>query len=86
MEPLLQHFGVHARLLYGIPLLIIAEVASQSVTLRLIPQFVHAGIVRPEDVPRFRSILADTARLRDAVLPWVIIIGIAVAWAFPGPW
>ncbi len=56
VEPLLQHFGVHARLLFSIPLLIIAEVASESVTLRLIPQFVHAGIVWPEDVPRFRAI------------------------------
>ena len=84
VEPLLQHFGVHARLLFGIPLLIIAEMAAQRVTMRLMPQFLHTGIVRPEDVPRFRAILADTARLRDAVLPWVIIVGIAIAWAFTG--
>jgi hypothetical protein len=81
-EPLLQHFGVHARLLFGIPLLIIAEAAAQQVMTRLVPQFVNAGVVQGENIPRFRAILADTARLRDAVLPWAIIVGLALAWAF----
>lgn len=84
VEPLLEHFGVHARLLFGIPLLILAEVAAQRTMARLMPQFVNAGLVRPADLPRFRSILADTARLRDAVLPWVIIGAIAIAWALTG--
>src|SRR5262245_56157539 len=83
-EPLLAHFGVHARLLVGIPLLIVAEAAAQRVLARLVPQFVHAGLVRPEEVPKFRAILSRTARLRDAVLPWVIIVGLAFAWAFTG--
>src|SRR4249920_3211693 len=52
-EPLLQHFGVHARLLLGIPWLILAEAAAQQVMARLVPQFVHEGIVQPTDVPRF---------------------------------
>jgi hypothetical protein len=83
-EPLLQHFGVHARLLVGIPLLIVAEAVAHGIMARLIPQFVHAGIVPPAEVPRFRAILARTALLRDATLPWVLIIGMAVAWAFTG--
>ena len=83
-EPLLQHFGVHARLLLGIPLLIVAEAVAQGIMARLIPQFVHAGIVRPSNVPQFRGILARTARLRDATLPWVIIVGVALALAFTG--
>ena len=83
-EPLLQHFGVHARLLLGIPLLIVAEAVAQRVAYRLIPQFVRSGLVRPADVPRFRAILADTARLRDAALPWVVIVALAIAWAFTG--
>jgi hypothetical protein len=83
-EPLLQHFGVHARLLLGIPLLIVAEAVAQQIMARLIPQFMHAGIVSPTQVPRFRAILARTARLRGATLPWVIIVGFAFAWAFTG--
>jgi len=81
-EPLLEHFGVHARLLLGIPLLIIAEAAAQQVMTRLVPQFLDAGVVQGEDIPRFRAILENTARLRNAVLPWTIIIGAAIAWAF----
>jgi hypothetical protein len=84
VEPLLEHFGVHARLLLGIPLLIVAEAVAQRTMGRLIPQFVHAGIVRPADVPRFGAILTDTVRLRAAVLPWVIIFAVAMAWAFTG--
>jgi hypothetical protein len=83
-EPLLQHFGVHARLLLGIPLLIVAEAVAQRIMAHLIPQFVHAGIVGPTDVPRFRAVLARTARLRDATLPWVIIVGVALAGTFTG--
>jgi hypothetical protein len=83
-EPLLQHFGVHARLLLGIPLLILAEAVGQRIMHRLIPQFVRAGIVPPAEVPRFRAILARTARLRSATLPWVIMVGLAIAWAFTG--
>ena len=83
-EPLLQHFGVHARLLLGIPLLILAEAFAQKIMARLIPQFVHAGIVPPAEVPRFRAVLAGTVRLRNATLPWLIIIGAAVAWSLTG--
>jgi hypothetical protein len=83
-EPLLQHFGVHARLLVGIPLLILAQAVAQKITARLIPQFVREGIVRPADVPRFRAVLARTMRLRSASVPWLIIIGLALAWAFSG--
>ena len=83
-EPLLQHFGVHARLLLGIPMLIVAEAVGQRIMIRLIPQFVHAGIVPPAEVPRFRAVLARTVRLRNATLPWVIIVGLAFAWSFTG--
>jgi hypothetical protein len=79
VEPLLQHFGVHTRLLLGIPLLIVAEAIAQQVTTRLVPQFVHAGIVQPDDLPRFRAILASTVRSRNAVLPWVVIAALAFA-------
>jgi hypothetical protein len=83
-EPLLQHFGVHARLLVGVPLLIVAQAVAQNIMTRLFPQFVREGIVRPADVPRFKAVLARTLRLRNASVPWLIIIGLALAWAFSG--
>jgi hypothetical protein len=58
-------------------LLIVAEAVAQQVTTRLVPQFVRAGIVPSEDLPRFRAILARTVRSRNAVLPWVVIAALA---------
>ncbi|HEX2446212.1 MAG TPA: hypothetical protein VHJ77_19850 [Vicinamibacterales bacterium] len=83
-EPLLQHFGVNARLLLGIPLLIIAEAVAHGILSRQIPYFVDARLVKPDDIPRFDAIVARAVRLRDRATPWVIILGLALAWALTG--
>jgi hypothetical protein len=83
-EPLLQHFGVNARLLLGIPLLIVADAVAHRILARLIPYFVAARLVRPADVARFDAIVDDVIRLRNRATPWVIIIGLALAWALAG--
>jgi hypothetical protein len=77
-EPLLAHFGIHSRLLFAVPLLILAEGPANALTARLLPQLVHAGIVSPEALGSFRSALAATARLRDSTLPWIVILGVVV--------
>jgi hypothetical protein len=78
-EPLLAHFGIHARCLVGIPLLVIAEAASHRVTTRLVPQFVDAGLVDEAGRARFRETLRGVARLRDQTLPWAALLGLLVA-------
>jgi hypothetical protein len=83
-EPLLPHFGVNARLLLGIPLLIVADAVAHRILARLIPYFVAARLVEPGDVPRFDAIVDNAIRLRDTATPWVIIIGVALAWALAG--
>jgi hypothetical protein len=80
-EPLLAHFGVHARFLVAVPLLILAEGPVHALTTRLLPQFVHSGVVPPAGVEPFRAAIAATARLRDATLPWAVMLGIVVAFA-----
>jgi len=80
-EPLLAHFGIHSRLLFAVPLLILAEGPANALTARLLPQLVHAGVVPPEALSSFRGALAATARLRDATLPWVVILGVVVTFA-----
>jgi hypothetical protein len=80
-EPLLAHFGVHARFLVAVPLLILAEGPVHALTTRLLPQFVHSGVVPPAGVEPFRAAIAATARLRDATLPWALMLGIVVAFA-----
>jgi hypothetical protein len=83
-EPLLQHYGVHARLLVAIPLLIFAETVAQAILARLVPYFVDARLVKPDDVPRFHAVIGRIRRLREASAPWVVIIGVAIAWALAG--
>ena len=84
-EPLLQHFGVHVRCLVAIPLLIMGEVVAQGIVGRLIPQFVRSGLVNEGNIAQFVDILKDTARLRDASLPWVFVIGLVIGWAVVSP-
>ena len=80
-EPLLAHFGIHARLLVAVPLLILAEGPANALTARLLPELVRSGIVPPSEVPAYRDVLAGVARLRDATLPWIVIVGIVLAFA-----
>ncbi|HEY8153679.1 MAG TPA: hypothetical protein VII72_06075 [Myxococcota bacterium] len=78
-EPLLNHFGVQVRCLVAIPLFVIAEGVAHSLTTRLIPHFVRSGLVSEADRPRLREVLTSVAKLRDRVLPWALILGMAVA-------
>jgi hypothetical protein len=78
-EPLLAHFGVHARFLVAVPLLILAEGPAHALTVRLIPYFVESGVVPQGELGRFRAAIAATMKLRDATLPWFAIAGIVVA-------
>jgi hypothetical protein len=84
-EPLLAHFGVHVRCLVAIPLFVLAEAVAHGVTRRLLPQFLHAGLVREADRERFRGVVRGIARLRDATLPWVLIGGAVATWTFLAP-
>ena len=85
-EPLLRHFGIHARCLIAIPLFVLAEGVAHGLTTRLLPHLVRSGVVSEADRPRFRKILVDVARLRDRVLPWMLILGLVLTWqAFGSP-
>ncbi len=75
-EPLLAHFGIHARFLIAVPLMILAEAPVHATLARLLPQFVRSGLVRPEQVPELRAVVAGVARRRDASLPWVAILAL----------
>ncbi len=78
-EPLLGHFGVQVRCLVAIPLLILAEGPAHAMTMRILPHFVRSGLVEDSQVPAFRSALVAAARVRDATLPWVAMLGAILA-------
>lgn len=81
-EPLLRHFGVHARFLIALPALILGERLARSTMKRLLPRFVTMGLVTEEKLPAFRAVIADTIRLRNSTLPWVAIGGAILLWSF----
>ena len=80
-EQLLQHYGVHVRCLIAIPLLVLAEAALHKASLRIVAQFFGGGLVGPAAREPFDALLRDMRRLRDGSLPWVFVLGAALAWS-----
>ncbi|AJP56403.1 hypothetical protein UC34_04120 [Pandoraea vervacti] len=80
-DTLVAHFGIHARCLIAIPLMVVAEGVAQKLLPPLFRYFVDSGIVTPETLPDFRARLASVARLRDRTLPWVVMFAATMAWS-----
>lgn len=78
-DPLLRHFGLHARFLVALPVLIYGERVAHSVMKRVLPRFVSSGMITEEKVPAFQGVVIGMLRLRDSALPWVLIGGVILA-------
>lgn len=81
-EPLLRHFGLHARFLIALPVLILGERLARSTMKQLLPRFAAMGLLPEEKMPAFRSVIHDTIRLRNSTLPWIAIGGAILLWFF----
>lgn len=84
-EPLFKHFGIHVRCLVAIPLFILAEAMADSVLGTIVGQFRASNIVSDEQHAAFAQVLDGVGRLRDASLPWLLVIGVALAWSIGTP-
>jgi hypothetical protein len=84
-EPLVMHFGVHVRFLLAVPALILGEAMAQRVSTTLIPYFLTSGVVPPAQRGAFVRVVSSVARLRDRVLPWVLIVVVVAAWTILQP-
>jgi len=80
-EPLLQHYGVHVRCLLAIPLLVLGEATLHKAAQRCFPQFLRSGLVDEAARSRFEAALRAAERWRDSSLPWLFVIGAALAWS-----
>ena len=82
-------WGVHARLLVAIPLLLLADASLHERTRFVVDQLVADRWVTHQQ-ERFDGIVARAVRHRDAVVPEVLLLGIALAasqvivWGFGG--
>jgi hypothetical protein len=77
-EPLLRHFGIHARFLLALPAFIVAEAVLEGAAFALIPHFETSGLVDYTLRAPFRDALRGVERLRDSRLVAAIIVGLVV--------
>lgn len=80
-EPLLAHFGVHARLLVAVPVLILAEGPANAGTARILRQFLIAGVVPETGRSAYTAAVERALRWRDAAWPWLVLLAVGIAFA-----
>jgi hypothetical protein len=80
--PFLFDYGVHARLLFGMPLLIVAEVVVGPRLGGAAARFVDRGLVKPAELPRFEQAVAQALRIRDSAALEVVVLLLAYVGSF----
>jgi hypothetical protein len=83
-EPLLQHFGIHARFLVALPMLLVAEATTRNAFRAALPQFLSRGLVAEADVPAFRAILERASRLRGSRKVMIGMLALAMLASLAG--
>jgi len=78
-DPLLRHYGVHARFLLAIPLLLLAEVLMEKAVPSVTRQFVATGLVDGENMPAFLKVLRKAESVRDSAAGLIVILGLTAA-------
>jgi hypothetical protein len=79
-ESLLRHYGVHARCLIAVPFFILAEGALDRTIRHIASRFLSTGVVAPPQQAGFQALSLHIRNLRDSSLPWVLVLGVALAW------
>lgn len=72
--PFLYDIETHGRFLVALPVLLASETLIERILSPRIKNFIYKGIVREKDYPQFKAALDWTNRVRDSILPEVIIV------------
>jgi hypothetical protein len=83
-EPLLRHFGIHARFLVALPLFLASEGLVEGTLRRILPQFLSSGLIDAALLSDFRRTLHGAVRLRDSRLALAVILGLVAAASVSG--
>lgn len=83
-EPLLRHFGIHARFLIALPLFLASEGLVERTLRRVLPQFVSSGVVDDALLPAFKQTLTRAVRLRDSRAALLIILALVALISLAG--
>jgi hypothetical protein len=70
----LHDFAVHARFLFAVPMLILAEAVLGPRLGTAADSFVQSKLVVGDDVPQFEAAIDDTLSWRDSVIPDLVLI------------
>lgn len=83
-ESLLLDFATYARFFLAVPLLFVAEVVTGPRLRSAGLHFIRGNFVRPEDLPAVEAAIVRAARRREALLPELVMLGVALlgAWYF----
>jgi hypothetical protein len=81
-ESLLLDFATYARFFLAVPLLFVAEVVVGPRLRTAGLHFVRANFVRPEDLPAVEAAIVRASRRREALLPELVMLGIALLGAW----
>lgn len=85
--PFLRDFAVNVRFLIALPVLVMAEIPIDPRVKHAARHFVESGLVSRQHLSAFESVIVKTLRLRDAVLPSVLLVIFAYApsvWSWGG--
>lgn len=82
----MQDFGVHARMLVAIPLLVCAEAVCLPRLGAIADEFLTAGLIKDADRGRFAEIRRSTTKLRDSPLLEVAVVVLAYALVIALAW
>src|SRR3954452_325828 len=74
--PFLYDFEVHARLLFSVPLMVLAELVVHVRMRAIAAQFVERHIITQEARPAFDAVLSSAVRLRNALAPEIAILAL----------
>jgi hypothetical protein len=75
--PFLKDFAVNARFLIALPLLIVSEIAIDTRLQIMVNHFLKSGLVTDTDLPAFEAVIEKVTRLRDRLLPEILILLLA---------
>ena len=80
--PFLYDIAAGIRFLIGLPLLIIAEVLIDPRINHAVRHFVRSGLVTTEELPAFEQAILRMNKLRDGVIPSILILVVAFTPSF----
>ncbi len=79
---LISDYLINARMLIGVPVLLVGQLVMESAFRTILKHIRDAGLLTPSDTDRMDQTLVRLLRLRDSVVPELIIIVAAYAHVF----